>query len=35
MLCIILIERSRGDDDYDEGMLNCTLGVVKFQLRRG
>ena len=35
MLCVELIESSRGDDDYDERMLNCTLGVVKFQLRRG
>ena len=35
MLCIILIERSRGVDDYDERILNCTLGVVKFQLHRG
>ena len=32
---IVLFEKYGGVDDGDEGILNCTLVVVKFQLRRG
>ena len=35
MLFIVLFERSRGVDDGDEGILNCTLRVGGFLLRRG
>ena len=35
MLCIVSFESSPGVDDDGDGILNCTLDVVKFLLSRG
>ena len=35
VLCIVLLERSEGVDDGDDGMLKWTLDVVRFRFRWG
>ena len=35
LLCIVLLEKSEGVDDGEEGMLKWPLDVVRFRFRRG